>query len=161
MVKPNRCTIFRVYWISLYIFRTVFPSTIRSPGLYIQHHVYVIQVRWLLASGHEMERNSISCALASNHRTCMTYTWCSMYSLGFLMMNGETVPKYVEWYSTNSKNCASSWFYYRNISRCMVPWTPNLSRRVLPCPCMLSKATFLPSTLLFQIQIQPLYLQFM
>jgi len=31
--------------------------------------------------------------------------------------------KHVEWYSVNSKNCASSWFYYRNISRCTVPWT--------------------------------------
>jgi hypothetical protein len=23
-------------------------------------------------------------------------------------------PKHVEWYSINSKNCASTWFYYRN-----------------------------------------------
>jgi len=63
-------------------------------------------------------------------------------------------PKHVEWYSKNSKsvhlvhnswclterpsetyrvifntleNCASSWFYYRNISRCTVPWTSNLA----------------------------------
>jgi hypothetical protein len=35
-------------------------------------------------------------------------------------------PKHVEWYSINSKNCASSWFYSRNISRCTVPWTSNL-----------------------------------
>jgi len=41
MVKPTRCTIFRVYWISLYIFRTVFPSVVGSPRLYIQHQVYV------------------------------------------------------------------------------------------------------------------------
>jgi len=34
-------------------------------------------------------------------------------------------PKHVEWYSIDSKNCASSWFYYRNISRCTVPWTSN------------------------------------
>jgi len=48
---------FRVYWMSLYMFRTVSPSIIRSSRLYIQHqvHSYVIQVRWLLASGHEME----------------------------------------------------------------------------------------------------------
>jgi len=26
-------------------------------------------------------------------------------------------PKHVEWYSINSKNCASSWFYYRNCMR--------------------------------------------
>jgi len=33
---------------TLYMFRTVFPSIIRSLGLYIQHHT--IQVLWLLAS---------------------------------------------------------------------------------------------------------------
>jgi len=31
------------------MFRTVFPSIIRSLRLYIQHQVYVIQVLWLLA----------------------------------------------------------------------------------------------------------------
>jgi len=36
---------------SLYVFRTVFPSIIRSSRLYIQHQVYVIQVSWLFASG--------------------------------------------------------------------------------------------------------------
>jgi len=42
---------FRVYWISLYMFRTVFPSIIRSSRMFIQRQTYVIQVRWLLASG--------------------------------------------------------------------------------------------------------------
>jgi len=60
-----------------------------SPRLYIQRQVYVIQVRCLLASGHEM--SSISCPLASSQRTCMTYTWRYMYSLGLLMMDGKTV----------------------------------------------------------------------
>ena len=50
IVKPTRRTIFRVYWISLNMFRTVFPSIIRISRLYIQHQVYVIQVRWLHAS---------------------------------------------------------------------------------------------------------------
>ena len=40
---------------TLYMFRTVFPSIIRSLRLYIQHQVYVIQVLWLLASGNERE----------------------------------------------------------------------------------------------------------
>ena len=35
---------------TLYMFRTVFPSIIRSLRLYIQHQVYVIQVLWLFAS---------------------------------------------------------------------------------------------------------------
>ena len=35
---------------TIYMFRTVSPSIIRSLGLYIQYQVYVIQVLWLLAS---------------------------------------------------------------------------------------------------------------
>jgi len=46
---------FRIYWTSLYMFRTAFPSIVRSSRLYTQHQVHVIQVSWLLASGHEME----------------------------------------------------------------------------------------------------------
>jgi len=91
IVKTTRCTIFRVYWISLYVFRTVFPSIFRSPGLYIQRQVYVIQVRWLLASGNEMEHSSISCPLANSQLTCVTYTWSYMYSPGLLMMDRKTV----------------------------------------------------------------------
>ena len=50
---------------TFYMFRTVFPSIIKSLRLYIQHQVYVIQVLWLLASGNEMEAVS---------RMCLTYT---------------------------------------------------------------------------------------
>jgi len=35
---------------TLYMFRTVFPSIIRSLTLYIQHQAHIIQVLWLLAS---------------------------------------------------------------------------------------------------------------
>ena len=35
------------------MFRTVFPSIIRSLRLYLQQQVYAIQVLWLLASGNE------------------------------------------------------------------------------------------------------------
>ena len=35
---------------TIYMFRTVSPSIIRSLRLYVQHQVYVIQVLWLLAS---------------------------------------------------------------------------------------------------------------
>ena len=41
---------------TLYMFRTVSASIIRSLRLYIQHQVYVIQVLWLLVSGNGMER---------------------------------------------------------------------------------------------------------
>jgi hypothetical protein len=40
---------------TLYMFWTVSPSIIRSLRLYIQHHIYIIQILWLLASGNEME----------------------------------------------------------------------------------------------------------
>jgi len=55
----------------------------------------------------------------------LTYTWCCMCSLGLLMMIRRDRPKHVEWYTINSRNCASSWFYHRDISRCMVPWKSN------------------------------------
>jgi hypothetical protein len=42
---------------TLYLFRTVFPSIIRSLRLYIQHEVHAIQVlRLLLASSHRTEQ---------------------------------------------------------------------------------------------------------
>jgi hypothetical protein len=46
----NNISILFYFGTTLYIFRTVSPSIIRSLRLYIQHQVYVIQVLWLLAS---------------------------------------------------------------------------------------------------------------
>ena len=37
------------------MFRTAFPSTIRSSRLYVHQQVYVKQILCLLASGNEME----------------------------------------------------------------------------------------------------------
>jgi hypothetical protein len=45
---------------TIYMFRTVSSSIIRSLRLYIQHQVYVIEVLWLLVS-----------ALVSSQGTCM------------------------------------------------------------------------------------------
>jgi len=53
--KMHNISILLYFGITLYMFRTVFPSIIRNLRLYIQHQVYVIQVLWLLASGTEME----------------------------------------------------------------------------------------------------------
>jgi len=50
-----------------------------------------------------MELRFISCLLASGELTCMTYTWCCMYSLELLMMDGKTVRNMLEWYSIKSK----------------------------------------------------------
>jgi len=40
---------------TLYMFRAVYPSIIRSLRLYVRHQLYVIQFLWLLASGNEVE----------------------------------------------------------------------------------------------------------
>jgi len=117
IVKPTRCQISRVYWISLYMFRTVFPSIIRSPRLYIQRQVCVIQVRWLLASGPRP---------ASKQSTNLYDIYLTLYVQSRTPDDGrKDRPKHVELYSINSKNLASSWFYYRNIWRCTVTWTSN------------------------------------
>jgi len=116
IVNPTRCTIFRVSWILLYMFWTVFPTIIRSSRLYIQHQVYVIQVPWLHASG---------LVPASKQSTNLYDIYLMLYVQSWTPDDGrKDRPKHVEWYSINSKNCAASWFYYRNISRCTVPWTP-------------------------------------
>jgi hypothetical protein len=54
------------------MFRTVFPSIIRSSRLYTQHQVYVIQVSWLLASGKEVEWQFylVSASKQSTHLVC-------------------------------------------------------------------------------------------
>jgi len=125
IVKPSRCTIFLVYWISLYMFRKVFPSMIMNSRLYIQHQVDVIQVSWLHASGHEMEQFHL--VPASMESTKLYNIYLMLYVGSWIPDDGrKDRPKHVEWYSINFKNCASSWFYYKNISRCTVPWTLNL-----------------------------------
>ena len=72
------CIVLYFYWISLCMFRMVFPSIVRSPRMYIQLQVYVVQVRWLLTS---------------KQSTCMTYTWICMYSFGLMTMDGKTIWK--------------------------------------------------------------------
>ena len=68
---------FIYFGITLYMFRTVLPSIIRSSRLYIQQQVYVKQILVLLRS--------------SSTSICLTYTCCCMYSLELLMMDGRTV----------------------------------------------------------------------
>ena len=95
------------------MFRTVFPSIIRSSRLYIQRQVYVIYVSWLLASKHEMELFHL--VPASKQSNLMLYIQSWTPDDG-----GKDRPKHVECYSINSKNCASSWFYYRKKHYCCV-----------------------------------------
>jgi hypothetical protein len=84
---------FRVYWISFYMFRTVFSFIIRSSRLYIQHQVYVILVSWLLASGHAAP----ACKQCDIYLILYVQSWTPDDER-------KDRPKHVEWYSINSKN---------------------------------------------------------
>jgi len=60
IVKPTRCTNFLnlfYFEVVFYMFRTVFPSIIRSLKMYIQHQEYVKQVQLLLVSKLEQSLN--------------------------------------------------------------------------------------------------------
>jgi len=98
IVKPARSIIFRVYWTSLYMFRAVFPTIMRSSRLYILHDIHLM-----------------------------------LYVQSWTPDDGrKNLPKHVEWYSINSKNCASSWFYYRN-SLCVDHACSSVDRFVSLC----------------------------
>jgi hypothetical protein len=110
---------FRVYWISLYMFQTVFPSIIRSSRLYTQRHVYIIQVSWLHLSGH---CSSISCPLACSQRSCMTYLMLCVQS--WTPYDGrKDRPKHVEWYWINSKIVHLVGFTTEIYHNARVQWT--------------------------------------
>jgi hypothetical protein len=91
---------FRVYWILLYMFRTVFPSIIRSSILYTQHQMYVVQVGWMHASAHDI----FHLVPASKQST-------NLYDIYLMLCVQSWTPddgrkdrrKHVEWYSINSK----------------------------------------------------------
>ena len=54
------------------------------------------------------------CPLACSQRTCMIYD-VMLYVRSWTPDDGrKDRPKHAECYSINSKNCASSWFYYGN-----------------------------------------------
>jgi hypothetical protein len=104
---------FRVYWISLYMFRTVFSSIIRSSRLYTQHQVDVIQVSWLLASGHEME---LQFQLVPASKKSAVSVWhisdavCTVLDSWWWT---ERLSKTCRVIFNKLENCASSWFYCR------------------------------------------------
>ena len=76
-----------------------------------------------LLAGTRWNCSSISFPLASSQQNLYDI-YLMLYVQSWTPDEGrKDRPKHVDWYSINSKNCASSWFYHRNISRCKVPWT--------------------------------------
>jgi hypothetical protein len=87
--KTNQMHNLRVYWISVYMFRTVFPSIIRSSRLYTQHQVYVMQVSWVLASKQSTNLHDIYLMLCIQSWTPDD--------------GRKDRPKHVDWYSVNPR----------------------------------------------------------
>ena len=88
-------------WHMMMMFRTVSPSIIRSQRLYIQ--VYVIHIRWLLASGHEMEQE-FHLVPAGKQSTNVYDTYLKLYVQSLTHDDGRRGrPKHAEWYSINAK----------------------------------------------------------
>ena len=85
-----------------YMFRTVFPSIIRSLKLYTQHQTYVIQVLWLLAS--KQPPDAVCTILDSWWWTEKPSGTCTV------LFQNKIRLRYF----------ASGWFYYRNILWCTV-----------------------------------------
>jgi hypothetical protein len=131
---------FRVYWISHYMFRTVFSSINRSPRLYIQRQVY------------EMELLSpISCPLASSQRTLwhIPDAVCTVLDSRWWTERPSETCRVI--FNKLEKNCASCWFYYRNRKicickvvlleapwRCVVDFRYPLTGRNLPMATLFS-----------------------
>jgi hypothetical protein len=96
---------------TLYMFRMVFPSIIRSLRLYIQHQVHCYQAAtepvWHVP-------DAVCTALDS-------YWWTERPSETCRVLFQNKI---------NMRHCASGWFYYRNILRCTVLQTPNISFKV-------------------------------
>jgi hypothetical protein len=82
------------------MFRTFFPSIIRSSRLYTQNRVYVIQVIFLLVSGHKIFH-----LVPASKQSTNLYDIYKMLCLQSRTPDDgrKDRPKHVEWYSINSK----------------------------------------------------------
>jgi hypothetical protein len=107
------------FWTTLYMFRTVFPSVIRSLRLYIQH-----QVLWLLASGNEMI--SFTLAVSTEPAWHTPDSVCTVLDSWWWTERLSETCRVLFQNKINLRYCASGWFYYRNILRCTVLQTSNV-----------------------------------
>ena len=115
IVKPTKCTSFRVYWILKIYWKA---GWFFCPLSGVQDCTYSIRY---------MSYRLVDCLLAgtvppSKQSTNLYDIYLMLYIQSGTPDDGrKDRPKHVEWYSVNSKNCASSWFYCRNI--CKVLYT--------------------------------------
>ena len=110
---------------TLYMFRRVSPSIIRSLRLYIQHHA--IQVLWLLADAQYLKfilfwNNTlhVSDGLSVRHQDSETvYTAsgiCTVLGSWWWTDRPSETCRMLFQNKMNLRYCESDWFYYRNIA---------------------------------------------
>ena len=125
IVKPTRRTIFEFIEYHSTCFGRSF-----SPSSGVQDCKYSIRYMsnrycWMLASGQEVP--------ASKQST--TTVW-HIPDAVFRVLNSwwwtKRPPETCRVIFNKLENCVSSWFYYRNISRCTVPWTSKNNQNTLP-----------------------------
>ena len=118
IAKPTRCTIFEFIEYHSTCFGRSFRPSSGVQDCNTQHQVYVIQVSWLLVNGHLVPANKQPTNLYDIYlMLCVTV----LNSWWWTERPSETCKVIFN----KLENCASSWFYYRNMSRCTVPWTSN------------------------------------
>ena len=131
IIKPTIYTNFSkvIFLIKLYMFRTVPLSIIRSFSLYTRNGI----CHTGLMTAFEQDQDgpavpSWSCSQAVSKPVWHIPLLCVQWKTPD---DGQrNCPKHVEFYSKNKlwEISASSWFYFKNFSRCTVTWTSNLSR---------------------------------
>jgi hypothetical protein len=105
---------------TLYMFRTVFPSIIRSSKLRIQQWYMSNSCCYILLSGMRWNFSSSSSPIAAGSSSCLTYTiavYAVLSSWWWTERPSETCRAF---YKNKSFEIidASCWLYYRNILRC-------------------------------------------
>jgi len=112
-----------IFGIKLYMFRTVPLSIIRSSSLYTQQWYMSYRFADSLRAGSGMLRPYPARKLSA-HIPLLCVQWKIPND------RQRNCSKHVEFYSKNKfeKISASSWFYYKNLSRCTVIGTSNINQ---------------------------------
>ena len=117
IIKPTRCTNFLIFYLGmkLYMFQTFPIGIISSFSPYTQQ--WYMSSRFVDSSraGSGWNYSSILILIENCLQTCTTYTTAVC----------RNCPKHVEFHSKIKfeKTIASSWFYYKDLSRWTVTWT--------------------------------------
>ena len=122
----HQCIKLFYFWMTLYTFRTVFPSIIRSSRPYIQQKAFVKQI--LLSACYKQTAVSVWQMPVAVCTVLKAWWWTERLSE---TCRGLFKNKII-WYIG-----ASGWFFYRNILRCTALWTSKKKKRERIIDCVL------------------------